>query len=234
MGCSESIEEHESNSGNKGITLYWDPISQGSRAVKYTLQALKLKVNYVRKSIIKDTRTEEFKKEINPLGTVPVIEHDGVFIQESASIIKYLCNAFKSKNSLYPRKDLKARAKVDMWFDWCGNTGRPAFTPAFFEIVVVPTMLGGDPPTDEKKKELMDKYYETMEYLDSQLKSSKYLTGSTQTIADVQVFNEVFESKTILKLDLSKYSNVTKWLKRIEKDKKLTNLNEELMERLSE
>ena len=121
-----------------------------------------------------------------------------------------------------------------MWLDWCGNTGRPAFTPAFFVIVAAPKMLGADPPTEEKKKELMDKYYETMQYLDDHLSTCDFLTGSKATIADVQVYSEVFESKTILKLDLSNYSNVTEWMDRMTKDMKISNLDEELIARLGE
>ena len=144
----------------KGVKLWYDPISQPCRTLKFVTENLDTETEIIRVTIIKDTRTKEFKSKVNPSGTVPVVKHDGETILESANQIRYLLTACSGGEALYPTKCIKERAKVDFWLDWNNTTGRPAFTPAFVAIVVGPKMFGAPEATEEKKKEVMDKLYE--------------------------------------------------------------------------
>lgn len=72
------------------VILYGIYGSQPVRTVIYVLEKLKISYLYVPVEPFKQTRSKEFKRQINKNGTVPVIKHDGVLINESATIIRYL------------------------------------------------------------------------------------------------------------------------------------------------
>ena len=216
------------------VKLWWDPLSQPSRSVKYLIQRLGVEHEFIHSAVFKDTRTEEFKRDVNPLGKVPVVEHDGEKFYESASIMKYLMDALKGDDELYPRKDFKKRSKVDFWFDWNNTSGRPSFSGALFNIALGPKLFNMPEVTAAKKKELMDSVHENMKFIDTELGDKPYLTGDNFTICDVQVYNEVIEVKTILELDLSEYESLTAWMETLKKDSIIKDLDEQFLKGLAE
>ena len=119
------------------LKLWWNPFSQPSRAVKFVLNKLKIEHEVFEVAVVKDTRTVEFKANINPNGTVPTIHDGDLQIYESATAIRYLLDTYKGDEILLPRTDLKERAKVDYWLDWNNTTGRPAIEKPLKEIVSV-------------------------------------------------------------------------------------------------
>ena len=85
----------------------------------------------------------------------------------------------------------------------------------------------------QNKKELMDAVYAALDFMESQLKKQKYLGGSNLTIADVQVFNEVFESHHFLQFDLAKYSSVKAWFDTVGEEETVKDLCEQFKGRLA-
>lgn len=216
------------------VTFWWDPMSQPCRAVKFALEKVGAEVTERRIQVVKDTRSEDFKANVNEDGTVPVIEHDDTKIYESASILRYVCDSFQGCEHLYPRKCLKSRAKVDYWLDWNGNTGRTAFSGAFVEIVMAPKFFGAPEPSQARKDELYEKLNSALGFIEKKLSGKAYLTGDYLTIADVQVYNEVLECKTILEYDISAYPNVQNWINNVGSDCVVKELDEMFYARLKE
>ena len=72
------------------VLKFWcDPVSQPCRTILYILKRYQIEHQYNFIALFKDTRSENFKKNVNPKGTVPVIEHDGQKIYESATQARY-------------------------------------------------------------------------------------------------------------------------------------------------
>ena len=134
------------------LKFWTDPISEPCRTVKYAL--LRLGVEHEEKftAVFKDTRTDDFKKNVNPRGLVPTVHHDDVQLCESATAVRYLLDYYEGDEELLPRSCPKMRAKVDYWLDWNDTTARPALIPAVFKIKFGPAVMGAPEPSDEEKE----------------------------------------------------------------------------------
>jgi glutathione S-transferase len=103
---------------NNQLTLYWNLVSQPSRAVK----ALLLMGNVAHESVSIDLLKEEQKGEeylkINPRGLVPSIVHGDFKLAESNAILKYLCASFSSIPETAFPTDAKLRAYTDSLLEW--------------------------------------------------------------------------------------------------------------------
>ena len=67
------------------VKLWSDAASQPCRTIYYILKKCNIDHEYIHTELFKTTRSEEYKKNVNPKGTVPVIEHEGQKIFESAT-----------------------------------------------------------------------------------------------------------------------------------------------------
>ena len=67
------------------VKFWSDGASQPCRTIYYILKRFNIEHEYVHVTLFTETRSEEFKKNVNPKGLVPVIEHEGQKIFESAS-----------------------------------------------------------------------------------------------------------------------------------------------------
>ena len=149
---------------------------------------------------------EHFKR--HPLGKTPAIEHDGRPLFESNTICRYLASFQNSP--LYPSAPAQAweRAQIDQWVDYVTqHPGRWIGTYFFQEVVA--KMIGEQ--TDTKAvKEAQEFLDQQLPVLEKQLDLSKYLAGSTATIADTVAFSYLTVSE-ITAFEFSKYPNLTRW-----------------------
>ena len=119
----------------QGLTVYWFPGSQPSRAVKAVLDMGSIEFTSEVRDIFKgETRTEEYLK-INPKGVVPFIVDGDHPLGESNDILKYLCDTRSTvPESLWP-KDAHKRALVESHLAWYTNTWRPATAQPLFSRI---------------------------------------------------------------------------------------------------
>eukprot|EP00343_Euplotes_focardii_P002428 CAMPEP_0205806706 /NCGR_PEP_ID=MMETSP0205-20121125/10343_1 /ASSEMBLY_ACC=CAM_ASM_000278 /TAXON_ID=36767 /ORGANISM="Euplotes focardii, Strain TN1" /LENGTH=220 /DNA_ID=CAMNT_0053080019 /DNA_START=15 /DNA_END=677 /DNA_ORIENTATION=- len=214
------------------LKFWWDPISQPSRSVKYAL--IKSTVDYEENEIlvIKDTRSEDYKNNVNPFGKVPTIHDDDLKLYESATQLRYILDNFCEDESLLPRSDLKARAKVDFWLDWNNTMGRPSFCTLLLKLIFLPKVFKAPLPSEEETKDLYEKVYIALTFMNQSLEDQDYLAGGELSIGDVQVYNELYEAIIMCQLDLDKYTNVAAWVERVGKDQNIKNLDEQFLARL--
>lgn len=142
----------------------------------------------------------------NPFGMVPVLEHDGRFLWESGTIMRYLANF--TENTLYPT-DKWHRAQAEQWLDFANNhVGRNVSGTFFLRCVAGPIFKL--PSNETKLKELLANLENEMPILDQHLSKNAYLTGTEITIADLGLFAMTSPYK-VAKLDFSKYPHFEAW-----------------------
>jgi glutathione S-transferase len=82
------------NQKGTAMKLYCDPISTSSRPVTMLVADYDLDVDLVTVELFQNEHQTPAFLEINPLGAVPVLVHDGFALTESTAILKYLALHF--------------------------------------------------------------------------------------------------------------------------------------------
>jgi glutathione S-transferase len=187
-----------------GLKLYYDLMSQPSRAVYMFLKLTK--VPFVSKPVALrrgEHLGEEYGK-INPFHLVPAIDDNGFKLTESVAILKYLSDKYQVPDHWYP-KDLQRRARVDCFMAWQHLNLRLYGAMVFRTKVIEPRMT--NTPVDTAKlakfqtdlETTLDKIEHT--FLSDQL----YLCGEDVSLGDllgicelmqpVAVGHDVFRSR---------------------------------------
>ena len=154
-------------------------------------------------------RTEPFLAK-NPVGKVPVLEHDGEYLFESGAICRYVANVCDS--DLYPSDELE-RARVDQWLDFFScHLGRSLMKP-YFEANIKPRFNLG-PPDDAGIEEANKLAAQDLKMLDNELSESQWLANGRLSIADLTAFAYLEQCDSI-DYSLETYPNVADWYERL-------------------
>lgn len=188
------------------MDLYYAPYATASRSVLMTLASVGVNANKIRiNTAEKEQLRPEFVK-LNPQHTIPTLVDNGFALWESRAIITYIAEKYAKDESLYPKNPQK-RALVNqrLYFD----LGTLALS---FSEYYVP-QLQGKLPDPEKFKKIETAF----DFLNTFLEGQKYVTGDKLTIADIAILSTT-TSFVALYFDLSKYTNVATWYKRLQKE----------------
>lgn len=178
--------------------------------VLLTAQALKSPYQLHLFDITKGEHKSAEHKQRHPLGKVPVVEIEGVNYFESNAICRLL--AERSNNQLYGNTP-ELRAVVNQWIEFSTQHIGRWLTVVFFEQNVKPVLFGGETnlsAIDEAETYLA----EQLPVIESQLTKHKYLASDDFTIADIIAFS-LFSTTDISGVQLSKYPQITQWIKTI-------------------
>lgn len=189
------------------ITIYGSPKSSSGRCF-WTLEEIGLE--YATKSIdfqAKEHKSAEFLK-VNPNGKVPVLTDGDYKIWESMAINMYLCDEYRPE---LLGQTSKERGLSYQWSIWALGDLQTPLIDIFIQLVFVPEERR-DLSKIEKAKEKLPALLDTLE---NTLKESKYLTGDSFTLADLNTASVVHICEHI-KFDLSDYSHIKSWLKMID------------------
>jgi len=85
--------------------------------VKYLLDQNNIPYKPIVIDLPKGEQKGEAYLKINPFGQVPAIVEGDFKLIQSTTILRYLSNSKPVAEHYYP-KDAKARAKVDLFYDW--------------------------------------------------------------------------------------------------------------------
>jgi len=101
------------------VVLHGTDLSQPCRTVSWLLRMHNVPFEYqmVMPGAKKGTKSPEFIQKKNRFGTVPVLEHNGNVISESAAIVVYLAEVFKW-DDLYPSNNPGKKAEINSWMHW--------------------------------------------------------------------------------------------------------------------
>jgi glutathione S-transferase len=167
--------------------------------------------------------TSHFCRTVNPWGTVPVLDHDGFLLRESASILRYLADITPG-NSVWPTQH-KARAVVDQWLTWeCAM-----LVPSLLNVIRLGRYDGVD-QTDSiaRAQELHEekllttpgmregekRWHHNLRILDDNLADKEYAAGH-YSIADMAL-GCVVPIGPLFGMTVMPFKNIHTWLKRLE------------------
>ena len=186
------------------LTIYGNKISGSCAKVVYVARLLKIPYEFREMDPKKDLQTPEYLR-LHPVGKIPAMDDDGFTLFESGAIIRYLCDKYGS--DLYPR-DIKKRAIVDQWTDFCVCHVGPALHKIVMNKVFAP-MRGL--PVDQA--ELEKGYKECERFLpaiENQLEKCRFLAGDKMTLADINLLTALFYAEKS-DFSLAEYRHTDKW-----------------------
>ena len=187
------------------IKLYGMGLSFNVAKVRYCLNYLNLKFDWIQTNpITKENQTPEYLS-ICPTGKIPAIEIDGLKLFESNSINRYLATV--NNSSLYPQ-DAKKRAVIDAWMDYVSIHVAHALGRVLFNRVFAP--MTGQKPDQESIRvglEFLDMYFPVLE---KQLSQNPYLAGKEFSLADINLLS-VLDPCELSQISIDKYPSIKKW-----------------------
>lgn len=212
---------------------FWGTIlSQPTRSVLYVLKKFDIEYEFIETRIPQDTRSEDFRKNVNPEGTVPVIEHEGEKFYQSGAILRYLIDTFKNDHTLLPSHDKLARAKIEQLLDRNGNTLRKNLAGYVFDCILAPKFLNAPLPSAEVIQARLESAHQTLAELNGYLADHSFLVGEYITIADIQIYNEVLNFINLSGVAIDEYKRLSKWKENIETDLTISEIKVQFDERL--
>ena len=187
------------------IKLYGTGVSNNVNKVRYCLNFLNLKYDWIQTNPMQgETQKPDFLA-ISPTGKIPAIEIDNFKLFESNAILRHL--ATEAKSPIYPT-DAKKRAMVEAWMDYCSIHVSQMIGRILFNRILAP-MIGEkvDESSIQTGLKFLDKYFPILE---KQLSQNAYLAGNELTIADMNLLS-VLDPCEAVQISLAQYPNLTKW-----------------------
>lgn len=114
---------------------------------------------------------------LSRFGVVPVIDHDGLIVRESNTIVRYLA-AVQGRTDLLPAAP-RDRAAVETWMDWQATDLNTSWRPAFHSV------MRGLKATPEAIAASEAAWTKNIGHLDAHLSASRYAAGDYFTVADI-------------------------------------------------
>jgi glutathione S-transferase len=192
-------------SPHKPILLHGFPLSGHSHRAELMLRLLALPFDSHQVDLAGGEQRREAFLKLNPFGTVPVIEDDGVVIADSCAILVYLASKYDPDGAWLPR-DAKGAAEVQRWLSVAQG---PVFNgPCCARLVNV---FGMD-FDHARAKAVAERLFAT---LDAVLAGRTFFVGERPTIADVALYSYIAHAPEG-GIALTPYAHLTGWLRRVE------------------
>ncbi|KAL3857494.1 hypothetical protein ACJMK2_012160 [Sinanodonta woodiana] len=198
------------------LQLYFDLLSQPSRAIYIFLRVNNIQFEAKEVSLRKGEQyTEEFKK-LNPFSKVPFINDDGFILTESVAILRYLSLKYHVAEYWYPKSDVKAQARVDEYLNWQHQNIRFIESSIFREKVIVPRQE--KKPINQSRVDqakailsvnigLLETYY---------LNGRPFLCGKDISVTDILAVCELMQLVAVKEEDIYQSNDVVAaWIERV-------------------
>jgi glutathione S-transferase len=189
------------------IKVYGFSLSGNCYKIKLLLNLLKRDYLWIETNSLQgETRTPEFlSKNIN--GKIPLLELDtGQFLAESGAILFYL-----AKNSNFLPAENFIQAQVLQWLLFEQHSHVPY-------IAINRGMI----KFRKNKEQFLSKFqenaingYKALDVMENHLENKLFFVNDTYTIADIALYAYTHVAHEG-EFDLSKYTNILNWIKRIE------------------
>lgn len=175
--------------------------------IRLLLTQLGISFERIEVDILKgESRTPEFLAK-NPNGRVPVLEtQPGQYLAESNAIMYYL-----SEGTQFLPQDRFLRAQVWQWLFFEQYSHEPFIATSRFWI----TYLGKAEEYTEALEQKRAPGYAALAVMETQLQKHNFFVGDRYTIADIGLFAYTHVAHEG-NFDLSKFSAIQAWIKRIE------------------
>jgi len=152
-----------------------------------------------------ETRTAEYRKNVNEMGEAPVLEFDGKRLSQSGVILDYLSSVFKK----FGWKDETGRREVLRWLLW--DNHKLTSYVGTLRFLVQFQKTGETPVTEFLRGRLKTSFG----ILDLHLKNQKFIVGNEPTIADISACGYLYWPDEF-GMSWAEYPAIEAWLARIQ------------------
>lgn len=208
------------------VTPQGDPLHGSREAAKAAIALRESGADFEIENMsrVKDMRPPDgyYKTQINPMGTVPALDHDGFLLLESAAIMNYVAELFPD-SGLLP-DSTQGRAKARQWVMWEGT----CYCLALCNLCMLHPVKDVDAPAfeaiypfrpDASHQEELALAYEQFAHrhsvLEQNLQGQDYVANNQYSIGDIALGAHVALAG-LLDFDLKPYPNICAWLQRLE------------------
>jgi glutathione S-transferase len=150
------------------------------------------------------TRTPEYRSEVNEMGEVPVLVDGARKLTQSGVILDYLAG----KTGTFGAKDDDERREILRWMFFDNHKFTSYIATLRFMVSLAKT---GETPVTEF---LRQRFNTSLKIVDGHLAGQPFLIGKRPTIADFSLCGYMFFGAE-LPLPLEPYPHVLSWLERI-------------------
>lgn len=185
------------------IKLYDFPLSGHAHRARLMLSLLKLEHEIVHVKLDAAEHLEKAFTDLNPFQQVPVLDDNGFVVRDSVAILCYLASQYD--RSWYPN-NAQSIARIQEWLAIA--TKEIAAGPAAARLV---TVFGAD--LDQEHAIVQS--HKLLAVMNTHLNGRQWLALNSVSIADIAAYSYIAHAPEG-GVDLTAYTQVTDWLKRIE------------------
>lgn len=200
------------------LKIYGVPNSQPVRAVVWSCLMKALPFEFVMTSQNRDAKAPEYLTAVNPRGTIPAIDDEGVVLWESHAILIYLAEKHGWRD-LWP-DDLVTRAKVNQYLHFHHRNTRELVVqwsrtlwPSVFEVENPDAgwIKRNTFPGMENNAHITR---QSLEIINGMLTASAFLAADRPTLADIAAYEELGQNQAKYAncSDFSDYPAIERWL----------------------
>ena len=186
------------------IKLYGIPASRASRSL-WMLEELGLEYENVPTHFVGDAQKPDYLK-LNPNGKIPTLDDEGTILWESLAINLHLAQKY-GRDGLWPASEAD-RAHTVQWSFWAMT----AMEPPLMEVLMNRAFLPEEQRDESKARAGEEALQKPLAVLEGALAGRDYLLGERFTAVDLNVCSVLSLVATVVKMDLSGWPNVSRWL----------------------
>ena len=210
------------------LKIFGVSFSVNVNKVRYTANYIGLDYELIKVDILKGEQKSQEFLAVNPAGKVPVMADDDFILFESMAISRYLASRHRSE--LYP-EDLKKRARVDQWIDFCSIHLQTALNRIFFNRIIAPKIgIPKDEETLNAGLKLVEQFIPVME---GQLEKNEFVAGGFPSLSDINLL-AILDPVEAMGLNLNRYPNLYQWFQNLKKEDFYTKCHLDYAETLKE
>ncbi len=200
------------------LKIYGVPNSQPVRAVVWTCLMKRLPFEFIMTSQNRAAKQPEYLTAVNPRGTIPAIDDEGLVLWESHSILTYLCEKH-GWTDLWPA-DLAQCARVNQYLHFHHRNTRElviqwsrALWPAVFEVKD-PDAAWFKRNTFPGLQNNVEVVENSLEIVEGMLSRDPFIAGASATLADISAYEELGQNQAKYAncTDYAPYPNIRRWL----------------------
>lgn len=186
------------------MKLYHFPLSGHAHRAVLFLSLLGVKAELIEVDIPNGGhKTPEYLK-LNSFGQVPVLDDDGVVVNDSNAILVYVATKLGRKDWL--PDDLPSVAKIQKWLSVAA--GEIAYGPCAARLITVFR-------ADFRPDEVIARAHRVLKLIESELQAHRFIINDRPTVADVALYSYIVNAPEG-NVDLQAYQEVRHWLVRME------------------
>ena len=153
-------------------------------------------------------RSDAWRRDVNEMGEIPILEVDGRKLTQSAAIMLFLAE----RHGAYGGRDADERQEVLRWMFFDNHKFTSYFASWRFSKAFAP--VAPDPALEKWLRGRIDNAFGIVE---RHLANREYVVGSQPTVADISMGGYMFYPPEESGYDIAKqYPAIGRWAKRLE------------------